>query len=255
MSVRFRDRTAIVTGAASGFGRAIARRLASEGARVVVADIDDDGGAEVVSEIEKEGGEAFFVHADVSQSADVEKTVRGALDRFGGLRILVNNAGITHRVMPMTDLPESEYDRVFATNAKSVYLSVVHGMPALRAQGGGVIVNVASIGARRPRPNVTAYNATKGAVLTMTRGLALELAPHGIRVNAVSPLAAETRFVRGALGMDRLPEPLREAMIAEVPLGRLALPSDVASAVAFLASDEAGFLTGVCLDVDGGKGI
>lgn len=253
--MRFRDRTAIVTGGASGFGRAIAKRLASEGARIVVADIDAVGGPKTVEEIEAGGGAAAFVRADVSQSPDVKKMIDAAVDRFGGLHVLVNNAGVCHRAMPMTDLPEAEYDRVFATNTKSIYLSVVHGVPVLREGGGGVIVNVASIGAKRPRPNVTAYNATKGAVLTMTRGLAVELAPYRIRVNAVSPLAAETGFVRGALGVEKLPAALRDAMIAEVPLHRLALPSDVATAVAFLASEEAEFLTGVCLDVDGGKGI
>jgi len=253
--VRYRDRSIIVTGAASGFGEATAKRFASEGARVVVADVDEAGGSRAVSEIMDAGGAAVFVATDVSQSSDVKRLVAATLEQFGRLDVIVNNAGVAHRAMPMAELPEADYDRVFATNVKSVYLSVVHGAPALAAQGGGAIVNIASIGAARPRPGMTAYNATKGAVTTLTRGLAVELAPQRIRVNAVNPLAADTAFMKTALGVESLPPAIRDALIADVPLGRLTLPSDVASAVLFLASDEAEFLTGVCLDVDGGKGI
>jgi 3-oxoacyl-[acyl-carrier protein] reductase len=253
--MRYRDRAVIVTGAASGFGEATAKRFASEGASVVVADVDAAGGRRTAGEIVDAGGAAVFVETDVSQSSDVKKMVETALGELGRLDVIVNNAGIAHRMMPLAELPESDYDRVFATNAKSVYLSAVHGVPVLVAQGGGAIVNIASIGAVRPRPNMTAYNATKGAVLTLTRGLAAELAPQRIRVNAVNPLAADTNFMKAALGVETLPPPIREALVADVPLGRLTLPSDVATAVLFLASDEAEFLTGVCIDVDGGKGI
>ena len=253
--MRFEGKTAVVTGAASGFGEAIARRFAREGASVVAVDKNRVGGERVAREIRQEGGRALFAAADVSRSADVKGVFEAAVAAFGGIDVIVNNAGFSHRSMPMEQLPEDDYDAVFATNTKSVYLSVVHGAALLRARGGGVIVNTASIGAKRPRPNVTAYNATKGAVLTMTRGLAQELAPDHIRVNAVNPLASETGFMKSALGVEKLPPALREAMIKEVPLGRLTLPEDVASAVLFLASDDAQFLTGVCLDVDGGKGI
>jgi 3-oxoacyl-[acyl-carrier protein] reductase len=245
----------VVTGAASGFGEATAKRFASEGASVVVADVDAERGRRASGAIVDAGGAAVFVETDVSRSSDVKKMIETALGELGRLDVIVNNAGIAQRAMPMVQLPEADYDRVFETNVKSVYLSAVHGVPALIAQGGGAIVNIASIGAVRPRPNMTAYNATKGAVLTLTRGLAAELAPHRIRVNAVNPLAADTDFMKTALGVESLPPPLREALAAEVPLGRLTLPSDVATAVLFLASDEAEFLTGVCLDVDGGKGI
>ncbi len=244
-----------MTGAASGFGEAIARRFAAEGANVVVADVNESGGKRVVASIEGEGGKAFFFCCDVSRADDVRSLIEGSVDQCGGLDVLVNNAGFSHRAMPMWDLPEEEFDRVFATNTKGVYLGVKYAVPALRARGGGVIVNTASIGAVAPRPGVTAYNATKGAVVTMTRGLAVELAPFKIRVNAVNPVASETGFVRGAMGVDTFPEGVRKSLIAGIPLGRLTEPGDVAAAVLFLASDEAAFLTGVCLDVDGGRSI
>ncbi len=252
---RFPGKVAVVTGAASGFGEAIATRFAAEGAMAVVADVDDSGGKRVVSAIETAGGRAVFVHTDVSVSEDVKRMVGAAVDTFGGLDVLVNNAGLSHRATPLTELSEEDYDRVFAVNTKSVYLGAVHGVPALRARGGGVIVNTASIGAVAPRPGVTAYNATKAAILTLTRGLAVELAPDRIRVNAVNPVAADTKFMQGALGVHPLPEPVRERLVRGIPLGRLTEPRDVAAAVTFLASDDAEFLTGVCLDIDGGRSI
>lgn len=255
MDQRFQDKVAVVTGAAGGFGEAIARRFAGEGARVVLADVKAESGARVRDAIAADGGEARFVATDVSRSADVERLMHHARDHYGGLDIIINNAGFCHRATPLAELPEEEYDRVFATNTKSVYLAVVHGVPLLRQRGGGVIVNTASIGAVAPRPNITAYNATKGAVLTLTRGLAVELAPHGIRVNAVNPVAADTDFMRGPSGGERLSERARAALVRGIPLGRLTEPRDVAAAVLFLASDEAEFLTGVCLDVDGGRSI
>ena len=253
--MRFQGKVAVVTGAASGFGEAIARRFASEGASVVVADVNEPDGKRVVASIEGEGGKVLFVRCDVSRADDVRSLIDGSVDQFGGVDVLVNNAGFSHRAMPMWDLPEEEFDRVFATNTKGVYLGVKYAVPVLRARGGGVIVNTASIGAVAPRPGVTAYNATKGAVVTMTRGLAVELAPFKIRVNAVNPVAAETGFVRGAMGVDTFPDGVRKSLIAGIPLGRLTEPGDVAAAVLFLASDEAEFLTGVCLDVDGGRSI
>lgn len=253
--MRLQDKIAIVTGAASGFGEAISTRFAQEGASVLLADTDEAGGKRVVAAIESAGGRASFVRTDVSRSDDVKHMVETCVGQYGGFDILVNNAGFTHRSMPMTDLPEEEFDRVFAVNTKSVYLSVVHGVPVLRERGGGVIVNTASIGAVAPRPGVTAYNATKGAVITMTRGLAVELARDKIRVCAVNPVAADTPFMKGAMGTHPLPEPAKDALIKGIPLRRLTQPRDVANAVLYLASDEADFLTGVCLDVDGGRSI
>ena len=178
-----------------------------------------------------------------------------AVSGFGGLDILVNNAGFSHRITPLWELAEEEYERVFATNVRGVYLGCKYAVPVMKERGGGVIVNTASIGAVMPRPGVTAYNATKGAVMTLTRGLAVEVAPFRIRVNAVNPVAAETGFMKTATGLDRLPDELRRQLVATIPLGRLSEPRDVAAAVLFLASDDAAFLTGVCLDVDGGRSI
>jgi 3-oxoacyl-[acyl-carrier protein] reductase len=252
--MRFKQKNAVVTGAASGFGEAIATSFAAEGANVVVADIDEAGGKRVVGAITGAGGRAVFSRTDVSSSTDVKAMIEAAVTQFGGLDILVNNAGFSHLMMPLWDLPEEEYERVFATNVRGVFLGCKYAVPVMQGRG-GVIINTASIGAVAQRPWVTAYNATKGAVVVLTRGLAVEVAPFRIRVNAVNPVAAETGFMKGAIGLEKLPDEARQQVVTEIPLGRLAEPSDVAAAVLFLASDDAAFLTGVCLPVDGGWSI
>lgn len=253
MAGRLQGRVALVTGAASGFGAGIARRFAGEGASVVVADIDDDAGRGVVEEIAAAGGAASYRHADVAVASDVKDMVAHAQAAFGGLDILVNNAGWAYSNRPSTDLPEADFDRLFAINVKSVYLATREAVPVLRRQG-GVMLNVASTAAARPRPNLTWYNATKGALVTITRSLALELAPARIRVCAINPVIGETGLTSTFMGVPDTPEN-RAPFLATIPLGRFSTPADIANAALFLASDEAAFLTGVCLDVDGGRSV
>lgn len=251
---RFAGKVAVVTGGAKGFGEAIARRFAAEGAAVVLGDLDDAAGTALVASIQAGGGRARFQRCDVARAPDVEGLVGAALDGYGGLDVMVNNAGYSHKSMPLWDLPEADFDRQFAVNVRGVFLGCKYAVPALRARGGGVIVNTASIGARRPRRGVTVYNASKGAVLTLTRGLAGEVGRDKIRVCAVCPVAADTAFMLTVRG-EPLDERSRSTLVRGIPLGRLCVPDDVAGAVTFLASDDAAFRTGVCLDVDGGRSI
>lgn len=250
----FDGKTVIVTGAGSGFGEATAKLFAADGAKVLAADINLDNAQATVGAIEAAGGTAIPVLTDVRKSGDMQTMIETAISEFGGLDVVVNNAGLGHRAALMHELSEEDYDLVFDTNTKSIFWSVKYSVPAMIERGGGVIVNVASIGAKRPRPLGAAYNASKGAVATMTRALASELARHNIRVNGVCPLASETGFFK-TTGIEKLSDKARERMINEVPLRRLTDPADVANSIFFLASDQAEFLTGVLIDVDGGKGI
>ena len=248
--MRLKDKTAIVTGAGSGFGKGIAMRFAKEGARVGVIDINAEAAREVASKI---GNSAFAMEADVSIDGDVSRLVQEALDRWGQLDILVNNAGTTHRNQPMTEVTEEEYERIFAVNVKSVYLSARHVVPVMKKQGFGVILNVASTAGVRPRPGLVWYNTSKGAMITATKAMAIELAGEKIRVNAINPVAGETGMLHLFMGEDT-PEK-RAQFISSIPLGRLSLPEDMANAALFLCSDEAEMITGLCMEVDGGRCI
>jgi len=251
--MRLRDKIAIVTGAASGFGAGIARRFASEGARVVVNDLRDDAARRIVDDIERHGGRAIACAADVSKDADVARLVASAIDAFGSLDIVVNNAGTTHRNQPMLDVPEDVFDRIYQVNVKSLYLTAKHAVPHFRARKRGVFVTIASTAGVRPRPGLTWYNGSKGAAIVTSRSMAAELAPDNIRVNVINPVAGETGLLADFMGEDT---PQRRAQfIATIPLGRLSQPSDIATAAVFFASDEAAFITGACLEVDGGRCI
>ena len=249
--MRLENKIAIVTGAGSGFGEGIAKRFAAEGAKVIVADINREGAERVAAEI---GEAARIAIADVSKSDEVAAMIKAATEHFGGLDIVVNNAGFTHRNGPMLGVDEATFDRVFAVNVKSIYLAAQHAIPVFRAQGrGGMFLNIASTAGVRPRPGLAWYNGSKGAAITLTKAMAVELAPEKIRVCALNPVAGETGMLALFMGEDT-PEK-REQFKASVPLGRLSTPRDIANAALYLASDEAEFITGVCMEVDGGRCI
>jgi 3-oxoacyl-[acyl-carrier protein] reductase len=248
--MRLADKIALVTGAGSGFGEGIARTFAREGARVAVVDINREAARAVAAAI---GNGAIAVHADVSKGPDVEAAVQATTRAFGGLDILVNNAGVAHTRGPLAEVSEAEFDRVLAVNLKSIFLFARTVVPLLRARGGGVIINIGSTAGIRPRPGLTWYNASKGAVNLMSKSMALELAPDRIRVCALAPTIGETALLPTFMGGDS--EELREKFRASVPLGRLSTPQDVANAALFFASAEAEFLTGTVLEIDGGRTI
>jgi 3-oxoacyl-[acyl-carrier protein] reductase len=246
--MRLQGKIAIVTGAASGFGEGIARRFAAEGARVVVADLNLDGAKRLAAEI---GGVA--VGGDVSKGADVAAIVQAAQREFGGLDVVVNNAGTTHRNRPMLEVDEATFDRVYAVNVKSIYWMAQAAIPVLRQQGrGGSIINIGSTAGISPRPGLVWYNGTKGAVNIITKAMALELAKENIRVNSVCPVIGATALVADFMGGEDTPA-LRERFLASIPLGRMSTPADIANACVWLAEDSSSFITGVLLPVDGGR--
>jgi 3-oxoacyl-[acyl-carrier protein] reductase len=248
--MRLAEKIALVTGGGSGFGAGIARTFAREGAKVAIVDINDKAARDVAAEI---GESALAVHADVSRRADVEAAVQATVAAFGGLDILVNNAGVAHTRGPLAEVSEDEFDRVLAVNLKSIFLFAKATVPLLRKRGGGVIINIGSTAGIRPRPGLTWYNASKGAVNLLSKSMALELAPDRIRVCALAPTNGDTALLSAFMGGDS--HELREKFRASVPLGRLSTPQDVANAALFFASDEAEFLTGIVLEIDGGRSI
>ena len=247
--MRLKGKIAIVTGAGSGFGEGIARKFTKEGAGVAIVDINADSGQRVAKELKN----SIFIETDVSNARSVKAMVNTAAEHFGSLDILVNNAGITHRNQSMLEVDEETFDRVYAVNVKSVYLTAIHAVPLLR-QSRGTILNIASVAGVSPRPGLTWYNSTKGAMITMTKSMAAELAPNGVRVNAVNPVIGETGLTVEFMGGVDNPE-VRKKFLATIPLGRMSTPDDIANAALFLASNEAELITGVCLDVDGGRCI
>lgn len=248
--MRLKDKVAIITGAASGFGEGMARRFAEEGAKVVIADLDAAGARRVAGEI---GAAALPVAADVSRKADVEAMVKAALDAHGRIDIMVNNAGFTHRNCGLVEVDEETFDRITAVNMKAIYHAALAVVPVMAGQGGGVILTTASTAGLRPRPGLTWYNASKGWAIAATRSMAVELAPSNIRINCLCPVAGETGMLSLFMGEDT-PEN-RARFRASIPLGRLSTPLDIANAALWLASDEAAFITGVALEVDGGRCI
>lgn len=253
--MKLQGQIAIVTGGGSGFGEGIAKLFAQEGASVIVADIRKDAAERVAAEIREAGGNAVASVTDVTKNDQVAAMVKLALNTYGKLDIMINNAGTTHKSQPMLDVDEKTFDLVYAVNVKSLYLSAKNVVPVFEEQGGGVMINIASTAGVRPRPGLTWYNGSKGAANILTKSMAIELAPLKIRVCAINPVMGETGLIADFLPGGKDTPEARAKVISGIPLGRLSKPLDVAKATAFLASDEAEFITGVCLEVDGGRCI
>jgi 3-oxoacyl-[acyl-carrier protein] reductase len=248
--MRLDGKVAVVTGGGSGFGEGIAARFVAEGAKVLIADRDAAGGERVARAL---GSNARSLCVDVARVADVATMLDAAQDHFGGLHILVNNAGVAHLPQALEDVTEDDFDRILSVNVKAIYLAAKAVVPRFKAQKGGVILNMASTAGVSPRPRLTWYNASKGWVITATRSMAVELAPFGIRVVALNPVAGETPLLKTFMGEDT-PE-MRAKFLSTIPLGRFSTPADLGNAACFLCSDEASMITGVAMEVDGGRCI
>ncbi len=242
--MRLKGKVAIVTGAGSGFGAGIAKRFVEEGAKVFVVDIDEKNGSRIAKELDSP-----FVQADVTRSADWARLIAAA----SGLNIVVNNAGWTHRRKPYVEVSEAEFDKVYAVNVKSIYLSAIHALPAFRKLGGGCFVNIASTAGLRPRPGLTVYNSSKGAVILMSKSMAAEFGPDKVRVNCVNPVFSPDTALSAEFAGGTITEESRKAFLATIPLGRFSTALDVANACLYLASDEAAMISGSCIEVDGAR--
>ena len=256
--MRLANKVAIITGAASGIGRASAIMFAKEGAKVVVADINDPGGQETADMVRSNGGEAIYVHTDVAIPSEIEHLIKAAVDTFGKVDILFNNAGYYVWPHPLEEISEEEWDQTYAVNVKAIFFGAKYVVPEMKKVGGGVIINTASMAGIRPkaRGNLS-YASSKAAAIGLTKGLGLYLAPHNIRVNVINPTATETPLQRKFLGVetDEQFEEAKKQRVKAIPLGRAAKPEDIAYAALYLASDESSMLTGVCINVDGGTGV
>jgi len=252
--MRLEHKVALVTGAGSGIGRATAEPFGREGARVTVADLSQDAGEETVELIREHGGEARFVRAEVSVADDVRAMIDGAVREYGRLDVLYNNAGIPMGATPIEEVDDDFFDRTMAVNVRSVHLGCKHAVPHMKRQGGGVILNTASTAGIRLRPGLSAYAASKGAVIALTKALALELAPFKIRVVSIAPVATDTPMLPSFFGSAD-PTEARARFVASVPMGRLNTPRDIAHAALYLASDEAFMVTGTAFEIDGGRDI
>jgi 3-oxoacyl-[acyl-carrier protein] reductase len=242
--MRLKGKVAVVTGAGSGFGAGIAKRFVEEGAKVYVVDIDDKNGNRIARDLD-----APFIQADVTRSADWARLIAAA----GGVNIVVNNAGWTHRRKPYVEVSEAEFDKVYAVNVKSIYLSAIHALPAFRKLGGGCFVNIASTAGLRPRPGLTVYNSSKGAVILMSKSMAAEFGPDKVRVNCVNPVFSPDTALSAEFAGGAVTDEARKAFLATIPLGRFSTALDVANACLYLASDEAAMVSGSCIEVDGAR--
>ena len=253
--MKLEDRVALVTGAGSGIGRASALLFAREGAKVAVVDVRDDAAKETAQRIESEGGQGLPIRCDVTRAADSQAAVNQTVARWGRLDVYFANAGVPQWPTSVEDVDEATFDRIMAVNVKGVFLGAKYAAPVMKRQRSGVFLITASTSAIRPRPLVQCYSASKGAVVTLTKSLALELAPFGVRVVAIAPVATETPMLPTFMGKQAMDDEGRARYVATIPLGRLNTPEDLAKAALFLASDDAAMMTGTCVEVDGGRCI